>query len=128
MDYDDRSDDTAGSSMPASRVTSFEIAVYELARSGAQAAPSLDFTRMPVRGWEPTLRFRTERGSGMVLIRTSGDSVAGLVVLSSDDDGAVYGRLRGTLSKALPAALGKVIQSGGPDAIRRELEAIPDVK
>lgn len=113
-----------GRSMPGSRVTSFEIGVYELATKGTPAVSALDLTRMPVRGWEPSLRYRTGNRSGMVLVRTSGDSVADLVVLASDEDGVTYGRLRGELSKNLPAALGKVMQEGGTDAIRDELESL----
>lgn len=111
-------------SLPGSRITSFEIAVYELGQKSAAGAPTIDLTLMPVRGWEPSLRYRTEDRSGMVLIRTSGDSVADLVVLASDRDGVTYGRLRGSLSKELPAALGKVMQDGGTDAIKDTLESM----
>ena len=115
-------------SMPGSRVTSFELGVYELAAKGTAAVGPLDLTRMPVRGWEPSLRYRTGNRSGMLLVRTSGDSVADLVVLASDEDGVTYGRLRGELSKNLPAALGKVMQDGGTDAIRGELESLSKEK
>ncbi|MCM2316463.1 MAG: hypothetical protein NDJ92_15040 [Thermoanaerobaculia bacterium] len=118
----------AGSSMEGSRVTSFEIGVYELAAKGSPAARALDLTLMPIRGWEPTLRYRTEGRSGMVLVRTSGDSIGDLVVLASDEEGVTYGRLRGTLSKGLPSALGKVLQDGGKDAIRHELESLSKEK
>ena len=116
------------SSPSGSRVTSFEIAVYELAPKAGPDARVLDFTLVPVRGWEPSLRFRDGDRSGMVLVKTSGNSVADLVVLSSDSDGAIYGRLTGTLSKELAGALGKAIQSGGTDAIRRELESLSNEK
>ncbi|MGK2860141.1 MAG: hypothetical protein ACSLFQ_23335 [Thermoanaerobaculia bacterium] len=115
-------------SLPGSRVTSFEIAVYELAPKTAAAAPRLDLTLMPVRGWEPSLRYRAEDRSGMVLIRTSGDSVADLVVLASDKDGVTYGRLRGSLSKELPGTLGRIMQDGGSDAIKDKLETMAGEK
>lgn len=110
------------SSFPSSRVTSFELAVYELA--SRPGAPPVDFTAMPARGWEPTLRVRSPEGSGMVLVRASGNSVGDLVVLASDRDGALFGRVRGTLPPELPAAIAKAVKEGGPAAIRRELDAL----
>lgn len=119
---------SAPKALMGSRVTAFEIAVYEFAPKAGADAPVLDFTLMPVRGWEPSLRFSTKGRSGMLLVRTSGESVADLVILVSDKDGAIYGRLSGTISKELTAALGKAVQSGGTDDVRHELESLPDEK
>lgn len=109
-------------SLTASRVTSFELAFYELpSRPGA---PPVDFTLIPVRGWEPTLRYRSPEGSGMVLVRPAGDSVGDLVVLAADGDGAIFGRVRGTLPRELPATLAVAVREGGPEAIKRKLDEL----
>ena len=100
------------SSPSGSRVTSFEIAVYELAPKAGPDARVLDFTLIPVRGWEPSLRFR----DGDRLGDGPRENVRQLRRrprrFPSDSDGAIYARLTGTLSKELAGALGKAIQSG----------------
>ncbi len=114
--------------LPLSGLTSFELAVYGLAPKGTTASRTIDFTAMPIRGWEPTLRFRDGARSGVVLVQASGDAVGDLVLLASDGEEAIYVRLRGTLSKNLPAALGKAVQSGGTNAVRHELQTLTDEK
>ena len=68
------------------------------------------------------------RESSAFALHTAGDSIGDLVVLASDEEGVTYRRLRGTLSRNLPAALGKVMQDGGTDAIRDELESLKKEK
>jgi hypothetical protein len=100
--------------------------VYGLPGSVLAGERALDFTAMPVRGWEPTLRFAKEGRSGVVLVRAPGESIGDLVLLAAGEKNALYARLRGTLSPELPAALGEAIQTGGTDAVQRELQSLTE--
>ena len=110
--------------LPLAGLGSFELAVYGL--SSQTGTERLDFTAMPVRGWEPTLRFSDGARSGVVLVRASGDTIGDLVLLAADEDNALYTRLRGTLSPELPAALGDAVRKGGTAAVREELQTLSD--
>ena len=120
----------AGSSsdgtLPLAGLTGFELAVYGLPGSVLAGERALDFTAMPVRGWEPTLRFAKEGRSGVVLVRAPGESIGDLVLLAAGEKNALYARLRGMLSPELPAALGEAIQTGGTDAVQRELQSLTE--
>ncbi len=108
--------------LPLAGLVRFELAVYEVPASGRP----LDFTRMAIRGWEPTVRAKTPTGSTLVLVRSSGDDVGDLVVVAAGADKVVYGRLVGRLSRELPVALGRAVTEHGPEAVERELMALTE--
>lgn len=105
--------------LPLAGLDELELAVYPVPPGKAGA---LDFTLMPVRGWEPVVKVKGERGSGFVLVRAeSGDTIGDLVVVAAGAEKVVYGRLKGRLPKSLPAALGEAVKSGGPALVERQL-------
>jgi hypothetical protein len=108
--------------LPLEGVSAFELAVYEVPGSGAD----LDFTRMPVRGWEPVVRFREGPKSGFVLVRAQTAVIGDLVVVAGGAKQVLYARIRGRLSPELPEALGRTIKSEDPEAIRRELMSLTE--
>jgi hypothetical protein len=107
----------ADGSLPLAGLRRFELALYDVPATGA----TLDFTRMAVRGWEPTVRAATAAGSTLVLVRSAGDDIADLVLVAADGDKALYTRLAGRLSPELPEALGRAVASDGTIALSREL-------
>ena len=112
----------ADGSLPLAGLTRFELAVYGVPATGQ----SLDFTRMVVRGWEPTVRAKTEKGSTLVLVRQSGEAIGDLVLVAADAEQALYARLAGTLSRELPEALGQAVAKGGTNAIKQELMSLAE--
>lgn len=110
--------------LPLAGLERFELAVYGLPPAAPDGSPRLDFTAMAVRGWEPTLRVAKEGRSGVVLVRASGEAIGDLVLLAAGEKNALYARLRGTLSPELPAALGEALESGGTEAVQRELQSL----
>lgn len=113
-----------GRDLPLSGLTRFELAVYDLPPSVVSGTAALDFTTMPVRGWEPTVRYRDGAKSGMVLVRGSGDTIGDVVLLFADEEDATYVRLQGTLPKELPAALGEAVSSGRAGDVEAELREL----
>jgi hypothetical protein len=109
-----------GSELPLGGLTAFDLAFYDVPSPSAQGVP-LDFTRMPVRGWEPLIRTRQPGRSVVVLVREGRTALNDLVLLGATESNAIYARLRGTLSPELPRALGDAFQSRGPDGLRDEL-------
>lgn len=116
----ERSDGT----LPLAGLTSFELAVYGTPRAALAGARPLDFSAMPVRGWEPTLRMRDGLRSGMVLVRAAGEHIGDLVMLAGGEKNVVFARLRGTLSRDLPRAIGEAVKSGDPEVVQRELQSL----
>jgi len=114
----------ADGSLPLGGLTRFELAVYDVPAAGRD----LDFTRMAVHGWEPTVRARTSSGSTLVLVRSAGDALGDVVLVAADSDRALYARLAGRLSQDLPAALGRAVADRGPDGVRRELMSLTGTK
>jgi hypothetical protein len=106
--------------LPLAGLTRFELAVYKVAAGGE----SLDFTRMAVRGWEPTVRSKTENGSTLVLVRQSGQAIGDLVLVAADREQAIYARLAGSLSSDLPVALGEALATRGTDGVKQELMSL----
>ena len=100
---------TGGGSLPLAGVAAFEMASYEIAVGAAE----IDFTRMPVRGWEPFLKFREGSKSALVLIRPEGETIGDLVLVAGDAGRVLYARLMGRLSRELPEALGRTVRSDG---------------
>ena len=115
---------SADGSLPLEGLVRFELAVYDV----PPAARDLDFTRMAVRGWEPTVRARTPSGSTLVLVRSAGSSLGDVVLVAADADRALYARLAGRLSNDLPAALGRAVSERGTDGVRRELMSLTGSK
>lgn len=115
---------TSGDSLPLGGLSKFELAVYDLPPDVLSGARTLDFTLMPIRGWEPTVRYKDGPKSGMVLVRESGESIGDLVVLFVGDEKATYVRLRGQLPKELPEAIGEAVRSGSTDEIEEELKSL----
>jgi hypothetical protein len=107
--------------LPFAGLERLQIAVYEIA-SGA--GPALDVTQIAVTGWDQVLRAHDEVRSGMVLVRPRGERVGDIVVVAAGPEKVVYARLRGVLSRKLPAALGEVLREGGPDEIQRVLSGL----
>jgi hypothetical protein len=108
--------------LPLEGLSSFELAVYEVPVRGAD----LDFTRMPVRGWEPVVRFREGQKSAFVLVRASEEFIGDLVVVAGGAEQVLYARIRGHLSPELPDALGRTVKSGDAEAIQRELMSLTE--
>ncbi len=113
---------SADGSLPLAGLARFELAVYGVPATGQ----TLDFTRMVVRGWEPTVRAKTERGSTLVLVRQSGEAIGDLVLVAVDADQALYARLAGNLSRELPAALGKAVAKRGTNGVKQELMSLAE--
>jgi hypothetical protein len=113
---------SADGSLPLAGLARFELAVYDVPTTGQ----SLDFTRMAVRGWEPTVRAKTPTGSTLVLVRSSDDAVGDLVLIAADAKQAIYARLAGRLSRELPEALGQAVAKHGTDGVRQELMSLAE--
>jgi len=118
--------ESADGSLPLGGLTKFELASYDLPTTVLSGERTLDFTTMPIRGWEPTVRYKDGRRSGMVLVRESGDAIGDLVLLFGGDQKATYVRLSGRLPKELPAALGDAIRSGSTDVVEQELKGLAE--
>ena len=113
-----------GGAPPLAGLKRLEFAVYDLP---PERARTLDFTRMQVTGWEPTVRKRDASSSAVVLVRgTEGDTVGDVVLVAGGERQAIYARLSGTLSRKLPEALGEAINSGGTDGVKRELMSLTE--
>lgn len=109
----------SGNALPLAGLTRFELAVYEVPATGGK----LDFSRMAVRGWEPTVRSKTEKASTLVLVRQSRNAIADLVLVAADKKQVLYARLAGSLSRDLPQALGKVATEG-TSMLKQELMSL----
>jgi hypothetical protein len=110
----------ADGSLPLGGLTRIEVAVYDVPAGGT----ALDFTRMAVRGWEPTVRARTPTGSTLVLVRASGDSIGDLVLVAADARQVLYSRPAGRLSRELPVALGQAVSSRRTEGVKQELMSL----
>lgn len=116
--------ETTRAEQPLAGLRKLEFAVYDLPPERAQA---LDFTRMKVTGWEPTVRRRDAASSTVVLVRgAEGDTVGDIVLMTAGAHQAVYARWSGRLSRSLPEAVGEAVARGGPDGIRRELMSLTE--
>ena len=99
-------------------VDSLQLAVYEVP---SDEGPAIDVTQIPVRGWDPVVRFHDDQRSVTVLIQGTDETVKDLVVVGAGRRQVVYGRVTGTLSADLPQTLAKVLREGGPEALRDSL-------
>jgi hypothetical protein len=104
--------------LPLAGLDQLQLAVYE---SPAERGPAMDVTQIPVRGWEPVIRFLDRERSGLVLIRGSGEGIGDLVLVGAGRETVLYARLRGRLSLTLPEALSKALREQGPEAVRDTL-------
>jgi hypothetical protein len=116
--------ETTGGAQPLAGLKKLEFAVYDLPPGRAQ---TLDFTRMRVTGWEPTVRKRDATSSALVLVRGGeGDTVGDVVLVAAGERQAIYARLSGRLSSRLPQALGDAVSSGGTDKVKSELMSLTE--
>jgi hypothetical protein len=116
--------ETTPGSQPLAGLRKLEFAVYNLDPARAQ---TLDFTRMNVTGWEPTVRKRDAKSSTLVLVRgAEGDTVGDIVLVTAGEKEAIYARWSGRLSRKIPEQIGEAISSGGPDAVKRELMSLTE--
>jgi hypothetical protein len=113
---------SADGSLPLAGLVRFELAVYDVPTTGQ----NLDFTRMEVYGWEPTVRAKTSTGSTLVLVRSSGDAIGDLVLVAADAKQALYARLAGRLSRDLPEALGQAVAARGTEGVKQELMSLTE--
>lgn len=107
----------SGGTLPLGGVAAFEMASYET----PAGATEIDFTRMPIRGWDPVVKFREGPRSALVLVRAEGETIGDLVLVAGEAGRVLYARIRGRLASDLPAALGVAVRSDGPGAVEREL-------
>jgi hypothetical protein len=116
--------ETAGGAQPLAGLRKLQFAVYDLPPGRAQA---LDFTRMQVTGWEPTVRKRDATSSTLVLVRgAEGDTVGDIVLVTAGEKQAIYARWSGRLSRKVPEQIGEAVSRGGPDAVKRELMSLTE--
>lgn len=116
--------DPGGAGQPLAGLTRLQFAVYDLAPGAAQA---LDFTRMSVTGWEPTVRKRDATSSALVLVREAeGETVGDLVLLAAGEKQAIYARWSGRVSRKLPDAIAEAVSRGGTDGIKRALLSLTE--
>ncbi|MEW6335993.1 MAG: hypothetical protein AB1625_01210 [Acidobacteriota bacterium] len=116
--------ETTRAEQPLAGLRKLEFAVYDIPPDRAQA---LDFTRMKVTGWEPTVRRRDPASSTVVLVRgAEGDTVGDIVLMTAGARQAVYARWSGRLSRSVPEAVGDAVARGGPDGIKRELMSLTE--
>jgi len=115
---------TTDGALPLEGLDALELAVYEVPATGV----TLDFMRMPVVGWEPVVRNKTPTGSALVLVRFQGDTISDLVLIGAGEKQAIYARLRGRLSRGLPAALGEAVEQHGTDGVKSQLMSLADEK
>jgi hypothetical protein len=112
-----------GSGLPLAGLDALELAVYEVP-SGAPGG-GVDFTRMPISGWEPVVKTRDGARTAMVLVRGGqGDAIGDLVLVAGGEKQVLYARLKGTLSPKLPEALAEAVRTGGTEGVRNELMSL----
>ena len=109
-----------GAGLPLAGLDALELAVYD-----APAGAGVDFTRMPITGWEPVVKTRDGARSALVLVRgEQGDTIGDLVLVAGGDRQVLYARLRGTLSRRLPEALAEAVRTGGTEGVKDELMSL----
>jgi hypothetical protein len=114
----------AGDVQPLAGLRKLQFAVYDLAPGRARA---LDFTRMGVTGWEPTVRKRDANSSTLVLVRgAEGDTVGDIVLVTAGEKQAIYARWSGRLSRKVPEQIGEALSQGGTDAVKRQLMTLTE--
>ncbi len=115
--------DASPSDLPLAGLERLELAVYDVSGS-AGAGRGVDFTRMPVHGWEKVVRTTDGARSAVVLVRRSGSAIAELVVAAAGPRSAIYGRLEGRLDPDLPEALGEAVRATGVEGVRDALMSV----
>ena len=109
--------------LPLAGLDALELAVYE-APSGAPGA-GVDFTRMPISGWEPVVKSRDGARSALVLVRGERDDTIGdLVLVAAGEQQVLYARLKGRLNRKLPEALAEAVRTGGTEGVKNELMSL----
>lgn len=107
------------SQLPLGGLSAFELAVFELPQAGSSG---LDWSALPVRGWETVVRAKSGANSAMVVVRpAAAPAIADLVLIVGGEKQVLYGRLRGRLDPDLPRALAGVAERRGPEGVRGAL-------
>ncbi len=115
-----------GGGLPLAGLDALELAVYD-APPAAAASAELDFTRMPIRGWEPVVKTRDGARSALVLVRGErADAIGDLVLVASGERQVLYARLKGRLSRTLPEALAEAVKSGGTEGVKDALMSLSE--
>ncbi|MCU0222564.1 MAG: hypothetical protein MUF27_00520 [Acidobacteria bacterium] len=115
-----------GGGLPLAGLDALELAVYDAPPAPPEGA-GLDFTRMPVTGWEPVVKTRDGARSALVLVRGERDDAIGdLVLVASGERQVLYARLRGQLSRRLPEALAEAVKSGGTEGVKDALMSLSE--
>jgi hypothetical protein len=107
--------------LPFAGLQQLHLAVYE---APSELGPAIDVTMIPIRGWEPLVRLHNESRSGVLLIRPDSEVISDLVIVGASKRKVVYARLRGKLSRDLPAALGDILRYEGPEGVRSILTTL----
>ena len=116
---------TEGAGLPLAGLEALELAVYD-APSGAAGA-GVDFTRMPITGWEPVVKSRDGARSALVLVRGERDDTIGdLVLVAAGEQQVLYARLKGRLNRKLPEALAEAVRTGGTEGVKNELMSLTE--
>lgn len=107
--------------LPLAGLDALELAAFE-APPAALAGGGLDFTRMPIRGWEPVVKTRDGARSALVLVRGGrDDSIGDLVLVAAGEKQVLYARLKGRLNRQLPEALADAVKTGGTEGVKDAL-------
>ncbi|MCU0232078.1 MAG: hypothetical protein MUC67_12025 [Acidobacteria bacterium] len=110
--------------LPLAGLDALELAAFE-APPATLAGGGLDFTRMPIRGWEPVVKTRDGARSALVLVRGArDDSVGELVLVAAGEEQVLYARLQGRLDRRLPEALADAVKSSGTEGVKDALMSL----
>lgn len=97
-------------------LTRVELAVFNVPQG-----KDLDFTRMPVRGWDTLIKTRDQRRSLTIFVRTNGETLGDLVIIAEGEQQVLYGRLKGKLDRNLPSALERALRATGLQGLKEHL-------
>jgi hypothetical protein len=109
-----------GAGLPLAGLDALELAIYD-----APTGVTVDFTRMPISGWDPVVKTRDGARSALVLVRGEADDTIGdLVLVAGGEKQVLYARLEGRLSRKLPEALAEAVRTGGTESVKDELMSL----
>ena len=97
-------------------LTRVELAVFNVPQG-----KDLDFTRMPVRGWDTLIKTRDQRRSLTIFVRTNGETLGDLVIIAEGEQQVLYGRLKGKLDRNLPSALERTLRATGLQGLKEHI-------
>ncbi len=105
-----------GEPMNFGGLTRIELAVFDVPQGKA-----LDFTRMPVHGWDTLIKTRDQNRSLTIFVRTNGETLGDLVIIADGERQVLYGRLKGRLDRNLPSALERALRATGLQGLKEHL-------